>query len=213
MMVVQLHEQPSGKPCKACATLQLELVQAALDRVAAALGETRSGEVTRASKTNKIILRPVAGLRRKRCPLSSTLPLCAAPGGRSAPSTDADWIGQLWLAPLTSSPSYRPRSRPCPERVFARALGASVKTCGRPRRIPRGWTRARHLSPVRCAGSTCRAPIRLVVEISMPGCSAGLTGSTRVAGATPQPCVLAGRWPAWRAFQCRRVNQWPGLCI
>jgi hypothetical protein len=46
MMVVQLHEQPSGKPCETCATLQLELVQAALDRAAAALGQARSSDVT-----------------------------------------------------------------------------------------------------------------------------------------------------------------------
>lgn len=46
MMVVQLYEQPGGKPCETCATLQLELVQAALDRAAPALGEARSGDVT-----------------------------------------------------------------------------------------------------------------------------------------------------------------------
>lgn len=40
--VVALQERPVAAPCPTCATLQLELVQAALDRAAAALGEARS---------------------------------------------------------------------------------------------------------------------------------------------------------------------------
>ena len=48
MMVTTLHDEPHGAPCQACAALQLvDVVQAALDRAAAALGEARSGDVTR----------------------------------------------------------------------------------------------------------------------------------------------------------------------
>lgn len=37
MMVVTLEDQPNGRPCAACASKQLALARAALDRAAAAL--------------------------------------------------------------------------------------------------------------------------------------------------------------------------------
>ena len=52
MVVTTLHEAPNGKPCEACAAQQLELVQAALDRAAAALGEARSGDGTHRQQEN-----------------------------------------------------------------------------------------------------------------------------------------------------------------
>lgn len=41
MRVVELHEEPNGRPCEACVTKQLEVVEAALKRARAGLARPR----------------------------------------------------------------------------------------------------------------------------------------------------------------------------
>jgi hypothetical protein len=77
--VVPLWERPVAAPCPTCATLQLELVQAAFDRAAAALGEVRSGGVTRRQQDEYDPPgRPPVGAG-SAAPSSSPLPLVQLP--------------------------------------------------------------------------------------------------------------------------------------
>jgi hypothetical protein len=94
LRVVPLWERPVSAPCPTCATLQLELVQAALDRAAAALGEVRSGDLTR---------RPARRIRSPGRP-----PVGA---GSAAPSSSPLPLVQLPAAvgPTDSGPRHPPR--------------------------------------------------------------------------------------------------------